>query len=146
MFFSKSFGYACRGILYVALTADQQKKTQVDEIARKLNIPKHFLSKIMKNLVKNGILSSTKGPYGGFSLNNKTLLTPLSDIVNMTDGDHQFDNCILRLRACNADKPCPMHYRVETCRNDLHHIFMRTTIGDLLNAKQPDFIRSLATI
>ena len=38
------------------------------EIASKYDIPKELLAKILQNLVKNNIISSTKGPYGGYEV------------------------------------------------------------------------------
>jgi Rrf2 family protein len=146
MFFSKSFGYALRGILYVALAGNQKQRIQVDEIARELAVPKHFLSKVMKKVVKHGVLNSTKGPYGGFSLNGKTLCTPLFDLMIITNGDAQFENCLLRLTKCNATYPCPLHHKMEAYKAELHSLFTSTTIGDLLNVNQPDFIKSIATL
>lgn len=84
MIFSKSFGYALRGILYVALEEKQKKKVQLDEIAGKLGVPRYFLGKVMKRLVKEGILDSLKGPYGGFYLNENTLQTRLIQLVEIT--------------------------------------------------------------
>ena len=43
MFLSKFFGYALRGILYVALMQDEKRKVQIDEIANKLSVPRHSL-------------------------------------------------------------------------------------------------------
>ena len=68
MFLSKSFGYALRGVLYVALIDKEKRKVRLDEIAEKLSVPRHFLAKIMKTMVKESVLQSTKGPYGGFCL------------------------------------------------------------------------------
>ena len=98
MFFSKSFGYALRGILYVALMQDEHRKVQIGEIAKKLSVPKHFLGKIMQEMVKAGLLQSTKGPYGGFYLSGKTMAAPLIRLVEVTDGMKQFDICALQLR------------------------------------------------
>lgn len=146
-FFSKSFGYALRAILYTALVAGEgRQRIQIDEMAKELGIPKHFLGKVMKKVVKHGILNSTKGPYGGFSLNGKTLSTPLFDLVKITNEDAQFNNCVLRLKKCNASQPCPLHHKMETYKADLHRLFTSTTFGDLLNADQPDFIKGIATI
>lgn len=146
MFFSKSFGYALRGILYIAMINNEKKRIQVDEIAQQLAVPKHFLSKIMKQIVKNGILNSTKGPYGGFAVNEKTLSTPLLDLITITNGVAQFDDCVLRLKKCNSDHPCPLHQKMETYKKELHQLFTRTTIGDLLDVDQPDFIKSISTV
>ena len=50
MIFSKSFGYAIRGILYIAVMKNEKQRVQLDEMAGKLNIPRHFLGKIMKRM------------------------------------------------------------------------------------------------
>ena len=146
MFFSKSFGYALRGILYVALMQDEQRKVQIDEIAVKLSIPKHFLGKIMMELVKTGLLHSTKGPYGGFDLTEKTLATPLIKLAEITGDVNQFNICVLQMRSCNGVNPCPLHKDVEVIKDNLHNLFTQTTIADLLTEDKKDFIKSIATI
>jgi Rrf2 family protein len=145
MFLSKSFGYALRGILYIALLQDEQRRIQIDEIAAKLSVPRHFLGKIMQNLVKAGLLQSTKGPYGGFSLNADTLTTPLVRLVEITDGMEQFNICVLQLRNCNGINPCPLHQDAEQIKTKLLTVLNQTTIADLLTNNKKLFIKSLAT-
>lgn len=145
MFLSKSFGYALRGILYIALLQDEQRRIQIDEIAAKLSVPRHFLGKIMQNLVKAGLLQSTKGPYGGFSLNADTLTTPLVRLVEITDGMEQFNICVLQLRNCNGINPCPLHQDAEQIKTKLLTVLNQTTIADLLTNDKKLFIKSLAT-
>ena len=146
MFFSKSFGYALRGILYVAMMSDENRKIRIDEMANRLSVPRYFLGKIMNKVVKKGILSSAKGPNGGFSLNNTTLDTPLVSVVEAMDGLDQFNSCVLRLKKCNADRPCPLHYLIQPQRNDLLRICSHTKIGSLLKEDKPDFIRSISAV
>lgn len=146
MFFSKSFGYALRGILYIALLQDEQRRIQIDEIADKLSVPRHFLGKIMQNVVKAGLLQSTKGPYGGFSLKEDTLMTPLIKLVETTDGMEQFNICVLQLRNCNRINPCPLHNEVDKIKSRLFEELSQTTIADLLTNDKKLFIKSLATI
>ena len=85
----------------------------------KLQVPRHFLAKIMKTMVKEGILHSTKGPYGGFSLNEHTLKSKIIQLVKITDGVEQFNNCVLSLRKCKSDNPCPLHYQMLKLRDDM---------------------------
>lgn len=146
MFLSKSFGYALRGVLYVALIHQEGRKVQLDEMAEKLQVPRHFLAKIMKTMVKEGILHSTKGPYGGFSLNEHTLKSKIIQLVKITDGVEQFNNCVLSLRKCKSDNPCPLHYQMLKLRDDMLAEFSAKTLGDLLDEKNPNFIRSISTL
>jgi Rrf2 family transcriptional regulator, iron-sulfur cluster assembly transcription factor len=60
MIFSKSFGYAVRGVLYIVLMQAMKQYVQAKEIAEKLCIPRHFVSKILKKLVKACVLGSSK--------------------------------------------------------------------------------------
>ena len=145
MILSKSFGYALRGILYVAKLKDESRKIQIEEIAGNLSVPKHFLGKIMQQIVKEGLLKSTKGPYGGFSLANETLDTPLIRLVEITDGMEQFKMCVLKLKYCDGTNPCPLHYEMDQMRGKFLSVFNETTIGDLVKDSKSDFIKSLAT-
>lgn len=146
MVFSKSFGYALRGILYVAMASESKAKVQLGEIAEQLTVPRYFLGKVMKNLVKEGMLSSQKGPYGGFYINERTLKTTLFKLVETTGEVEELSTCVLRLRKCNALHPCPMHRQVESLRMEWQRLLSSTSIGDLLKKNQPDFIRSIAAI
>jgi Rrf2 family protein len=144
MFLSKSFGYALRGILYIAAMQDEQRKVQIGEIATKLSVPKHFLGKIMQQVVKAGLLKSTKGPYGGFSLAAETLATPVIQLVEIMDGMEQFSLCVLKLKYCNGLDPCPLHYEMEEAKKNYLNVFNKNTFGDLLKNGKSDLLKSLA--
>jgi Rrf2 family iron-sulfur cluster assembly transcriptional regulator len=145
MFFSKSFGYAVRGILYIALRQDEKRYVQVEDIASSLNVPRHFMGKILKNLVKENILLSAKGPSGGFAINGHTLQMPLIQLIDITDGLKAFNNCVLRVKECDALNPCPLHVQMEDVKGRLYIILTDTSIGDLLDNNNPDFIKSIST-
>jgi Rrf2 family protein len=145
MIFSKTFGYALRGILYIAAMRDEKRYVQVEEIASKLAAPRHFMGKIMKRLAKEKLLTSTKGPSGGFIINENTLEKPLMELIVITEGVEMFDSCVLRAKECNGTNPCPMHSQMEGLKNNLRSILSETSIGDLLEYNKPEFIKSLST-
>jgi Rrf2 family protein len=146
MFLSKSFGYALRGILYIAVMQDEQRKVQIEEIATKLSVPKHFLGKIMQQIVKAGLLKSTKGPYGGFYLADETLNTSVIKLVEITDGMEQFSMCVLNFKYCNGLNPCPLHHEMEEVKRNYLSLFTKNTFGDLLKDGKSDLLKSLAVI
>ena len=145
MVFSKSFGYAVRGLLYIALVNETKPKIQMEEIAERLALPRHFLGKVMKKLAKEGIINSTKGPHGGFSINESTLQTPLVKLIEITSEADQFDSCVLRMRKCNSKNPCPLHFQVEAMKNQWRSLVADTTVGDLLKNDNPAFLESIST-
>lgn len=98
----------------------------------------------MKKLASEGVIGSQKGPNGGFSCTEQTLKTNLFKIVSLTGDAAHFDSCVLRLKKCNAQNPCPMHNEAQALRNQWLELLCNTSINDLLKGQHPDFIRSIA--
>jgi len=145
MVFTKSFGYALRGILYVATAGEGRGRIQLDEIAETLSLPRFFLGKIMRRLAKEGVLDSDKGHKGGFSINERTLNTRLSEIVEMTGNGEATDVCALRLKKCNPEHPCPVHFEINLIREQWSGLLEEKTVGELIKKGGSDFIQSIAT-
>lgn len=145
MLFSKTFSYALRGILYIALAQDEKQRVPLEEIADKVGAPRHFMAKVLKRLVKENLLNSTKGPHGGFYLRDDTLTIPVLKLVALTDGLDGFKKCVLRFNECNPQNPCPMHHKVEAIIQDLKKMVGDTTIGNLLIADKNRLLASIAT-
>lgn len=145
MVLSKSFGYALRGTLYIASKSDEVRKISIEEMATTLGIPKHFLAKVMKLIVKAGIVSSTRGQQGGFFLNEQTLKFPLVKLISLIEGEQYFNTCLLSLGKCNAQSPCPLHHKVAKFKDELHSVYKNTTIGDLLKGENEELVRSITS-
>ena len=144
--FSKSFGYAVRGVLYVAIMQDTKHFVQAEEISSKLAVPRHFVSKILKKLVKAGLLTSSKGKSGGFTINNETKSLPLLKLFEITEGLTSFEHCALRLQQCDSIHPCPIHNQMAGIRDKIKDLLSSTTISDLLKEDKEEFIKSIATL
>ena len=145
MIFSKSFGYAVRGVLYIAAMQGEKQFVQAEEVAQNLAVPRHFISKILKKMVKAGILCSSKGKTGGFTVNDQTTNFLLSDLFELTVGMETLSLCSLRMQECNATNPCPLHESMSQVKKYLKDTLDQTTIGDLLDGNRENLIRSIAT-
>jgi Rrf2 family iron-sulfur cluster assembly transcriptional regulator len=85
MIYSRSTEYAIRAMIPLAQVSDG-KYTMVKTIAEQEDIPTHFLAKILQQLARKGLLRSSKGPQGGFTLQLKADQIRLLDIVEALDG------------------------------------------------------------
>ena len=130
--FSNSAKYAIRTILFIAGFPDAQKCT-VKDISSALSIPKPYLSKILQQLSKNGIISSTKGRGGGFFLTKANLKKSLNDIILCIDGKSIFNQCLLGLDKCSDAKPCRFHEDFKLFKTTLEQKIIRESIRDLIN-------------
>lgn len=132
--FSKSCKYAIRAVLYLALHADSEANIGVKEIADKLDVPKPFLAKILQQLSRYQLISSVKGPNGGFFMSAENLREPLRKVVECMDGPEVFSSCILGLPVCSSQNPCPLHTQAFIFREGLLKVVGSKSVAEL--AKQ----------
>lgn len=130
---SKTCGYAIRGVVYLAVKSDDNRKIGIHEIAENLNVPQHFMSKVLQDLARKGIILSIKGPNGGFFVNKSTLNMPLITIVEAIDGLGVLKKCYLGRDECSSVNPCPLHEHFDECRINIFEIFRTKKVEDLMN-------------
>lgn len=128
---SKSCKYAIRASIFIASKANEGIKLSVKEIAGEIEAPEAFTAKILQALNKHRIITSLKGPYGGFFAEKPQLDLPVIDIVNAIDGLAVFRECGLGLHTCSDSHPCPMHFEYAKTRDKMLKSFRENTIGNL---------------
>jgi len=129
--FSRSCQYALQAVLYIALHSKNKNAIGLKEIADSQKIPIHFLSKILQNLVKYKVLTSIKGPNGGFSLVKSPSQLKLMKIVEITDGLDVFDRCGIGLKACGDKKPCPIHFEYKKVKEKTIELLSTKSLAEL---------------
>ncbi len=129
--FSQAAKYAIRAVLCLAIDKSIDNKARVKEIAKRLDIPAPFLAKILQELAKNKLISSSKGPKGGFYLTEENLNRPLINIIELYDGLALFDKCVLGLNECSSQNPCPVHKEVSTFKLEMYNLLGHQSIKDI---------------
>lgn len=134
--FSKACEYGIKATIYIAEQSLIEKKVGLKEVAKAIDSPEAYTSKILQLLCKHNIINSEKGPRGGFSMNNQELdKVKLSTVVFAIDGDQIYTGCGLGLKKCNEKKPCPVHYQFKSIREDLKTMlettYIKTMTSDL---------------
>ncbi len=141
---SNSCIYAIRGVIYLASKPTPESKTDIKTISKDLNLPAPFLAKILQQLAKQRILSSSKGPHGGFGFLKDPGKFTLIDIVNCIDGNDTFTKCIMRNGSCDGngiETHCALHDDYEKPRKELINLFSKMSIKELVEKSiNPEFI------
>ena len=128
--FSKTCEYAIRAVFFIAHKTSSGNRVGIKDIAEGIDSPEHFLAKILQDLSRKGLISSSKGPHGGFYMDAAALLRPLSEIVEAVDGNSLFYGCGMGLKQCSEINPCPLHNEFKDIRNRIHLMLSTTTIGN----------------
>jgi Rrf2 family protein len=133
LIYSRSSEHAIRALVHLA-QAPQDKYVMVKTIAEEEDIPSHFLAKILQELARKGLLRSSKGPTGGFSLRVEPRDIRLLDIVEALDGLASYQQCASGLSECSDEMPCSMHDNWVNLRSRIMDYLGRNTIADLAKA------------
>ncbi len=133
--FTKSCQYAIRAVIYLSEQNRISKNIGVKEIADALQVPQQFLAKILQQLSKHNLISSVKGPNGGFFLSEANAKITLLDIVECIDGKGALSSCILGLPSCSSDHPCALHHHFFGAREGLKATLSNCSFGGMLVGK-----------
>jgi transcriptional regulator, Rrf2 family len=114
---SNSSKYAINAVIYLAVHSSVTRKIGVKDVAEALHIPSPFLAKILQTLARKNVISSNKGPGGGFWLSDQEKEAPLMSVVEQIGEADKFIRCVMSLKQCSDDKPCPMHASVKPFRD-----------------------------
>ncbi len=128
---SNSSKYAIKAVLFLALNSSEEKKIMVKDISDPINVPHAYIAKLLQELARQNVISSVRGPKGGFYLSEDNKKQPLKKIINVIDGEMRLTSCLLSLDACDEEKPCPLHDMAAPLRTKLLDSLAHKTICDL---------------
>ena len=130
--FSKACEYGIRASVFLVAQSRQNKKTGLKELAKAIDSPEAYTSKILQLLARNNVIISEKGPTGGFSIDKSDIETlKLSTVVMAIDGDDIYKGCGLGFHHCDENQPCPIHHQFKAIRDDLKTMLETTTLLEL---------------
>jgi Rrf2 family protein len=120
------------------LARDPETRVRGEEISRQTGIPANYLSKILNQLRKQGIVDAEKGWGGGFRLRPESLERPISDVLAIFDGVESTDrrDCLFGLPECDSENPCPLHQYWEQIRTIHARMLQSTTVADLATSRR----------
>ncbi|RMG64386.1 MAG: Rrf2 family transcriptional regulator [Calditrichaeota bacterium] len=136
--FSKTSNYAFRALVLLA-TQERDRFVSIREVANKLDISFHFLTKIFQTLSQHNIVETYRGPRGGVRLSRPPEEISLLDIALCLEGEGFLNDCILGISICSQGLPCPLHEAWFPAKNLLHgklaSITLRELAGQYLNGE-----------
>ena len=139
LIFSRRCDYALQAVLYLALKRPDEL-TPAKALAAKLDLPIHFLAKILHDLAGKGLLHSLKGPSGGFALGMPAKDITLYHVVAAIDGLDLSQGCVLGFSECSGTNPCAVHDNWAGVRENLHSVLFGKNIEQLAgDMKKPGF-------
>jgi Rrf2 family protein len=137
---SQKAKYAIKALLVLA-RAEEDELVQVNEIAEQQNIPKKFLDLIFFELRRHGLIVSTRGRDGGYSLGKPAADISIASIVRAVDGPLAPLPCASvkfyrRCSDCNDEKTCEVRQLMREVRDAASAILDNTSLAEAASINQ----------
>jgi Rrf2 family protein len=134
MKFGVGVDYCLKALLMLAERYPSNHPWRVEEIAAARNIPENYLRRLLIELKRGGLVSSQKGPSGGYLLARPPSRITMADVVHIIEGDYAPVECLEPGAAggfCRPGESCAMREVWTEVRDAVNAILTRTTLQSL---------------
>lgn len=127
-------GYAVTALAWLA--AQGSGPSQVRDIAESAKVPAAYLSKIIHQLARKGLVTTRRGVGGGVVLELDPKELTLYDIAEALDDPILTPKCMLGVEECSDARACPAHGFWKAHREREIDFLHQTTIEDIRRFEQ----------
>lgn len=106
----------------LAESYDEGKRLSAATISKDRELPRPFVGKVLSTLAMADLVTSVRGPGGGFALARTPDQICLMDVVTLFERSLKNRTCLVGGGVCSDGAPCPVHVRfgaVQQAADDL---------------------------
>ena len=107
------------------------KLLNATQLAETLYIPYKFLTKIMTELVKAGLVVSIRGREGGYQFKKKISEIMMSDVLDIFNDSIKEEQCVLGIGFCNGLCKCALHDQWVEPKKLLQKMFQESSLEEI---------------
>lgn len=132
---SQTGKYAIRAMVILA-GRESTAPFDAAQISSQLSLPANYLAKILQVLARAGLLNSTRGIHGGYSLARPPDQITLLSIVEPFENALKRQACLMGRAECGRDVSCLMHSRWHPVVQAYEDFLKGSTLADLVAGAQ----------
>lgn len=107
------------------------------QIGEQYGIPLSLLMNVLKDLVKGGLVHSTRGSHGGYSLAQNPIEITVARVVESLEGPVRVTPCCgddeaVACKDCSLVPNCPITDSVRSLNGRIHDYLSQVTLADLV--------------
>jgi Rrf2 family transcriptional regulator, iron-sulfur cluster assembly transcription factor len=127
---TRAADYATRVMVHLA-GLPPGSRASLPELAAAVEVPDHFLSKVLQALGRNGLIQSQRGASGGFVLSADPERISLLDVVEAIEGPIRLNLCLGPGEGCTRISRCPVHLVWANAQDALVGVLRSASIAGL---------------
>jgi len=128
---SRKVDYALRAVIHLASDEHRDRACSVAEIAERERIPRQFLEKIVRDLIRRGLVRSRRGPHGGYVLARQAEEVTFKDVIEAVEGPISLNVCVGEHAECFLLGACGMNRVWVEGQRRVMDLFQSTTIASV---------------
>ncbi|MBI2981215.1 MAG: Rrf2 family transcriptional regulator [Deltaproteobacteria bacterium] len=130
MQFPKTSEYALRVMVEIGRQGSGEG-IKASDLSRMARVPLPFLFKVLRSLVRAKLLSSCRGPEGGYRLVRSPDSICIREILSAVGYQAGDDHCLFGWKRCGGAHPCPLHPSWKEVKEALQDWTEKTTLGQI---------------
>jgi Rrf2 family protein len=123
--------YGVRAMFEVA-KGYPDRPTTIKEIAERQEVSVAYLEQILNTLRKDGLISSIKGPGGGYVLNGPPSFVSIGAILRSLEGPVAITSCLNPVEGCSRVDGCVTHLLWKSLGEKIEAFLNTISLDDLL--------------
>ena len=127
---TRAADYAVRVMIHLAGMPPGSRASRA-ELATAAECPEQFLSKVLQNLTRAGLVISHRGNTGGFELPRMHRNASILDVVEAIEGPIRLNLCLISEHSCNRQEWCPAHGVWDEAQRAMAAVLKSATVGEL---------------
>jgi Rrf2 family protein len=128
---SKKADYALIAMKHLACKASGGPSTSAREIAGQYDIPIELMAKVLQRLVRTGLLVSTQGTRGGYTLSRPSTAITVADVIQAIDGPFTVTACSTEKNTCEQYTKCSIRDPLWQIRERIVEALGTVTIAEM---------------
>jgi Rrf2 family protein len=127
--------YSVRAMIELARHYERGRR-KARQIAGAMDIPERYLPQLLAPFVRDGLVTATAGPDGGYALAVTPASISLLEVIERAEGPLESPVCVLQGGPCDWEQICPVHDSWVRGRIVLARELAATTFADLAQADE----------
>ena len=124
------------GSVILAYMASRPSETMsAASLARDVVLPLATVRKLLKVLVKSGLLYSSLGKQGGYQLARPAEDISLAEIINVLEGDIALTECSMGQGVCRIEDNCEIRHNWQGINQIVQQSLMKVSLQTMLVSK-----------
>jgi Rrf2 family protein len=137
--------YGLRAVIYLS-GQDPERSCSITEIAKHQGVPKKFLEKILRDLIRGGLIKSKRGSCGGYTLARRPDAISFCDVIEALEGPITVNACMDHALGCDQIPRCAMIGVWSEVQRGVMEVLSRTTMADLQQSACKELIMASSSL